>query len=151
MASFKGELCRCHRLCSTPGQTKEQIDFTLDLYEDNGHNRQKLQHIANNYTPPPHKPKPKQKTYTYREKCILAATDARMKDLFDELPFRNTNISDDEEKPFACINYIPEISHQLRATLKKTKIVFLLPFAQLRLKCWQSVSKEKNKPFFSSA
>ena len=39
IASFKGELCRCYRLCSDPEQVKEEIKFTLDLYEDNGHNR----------------------------------------------------------------------------------------------------------------
>ena len=40
VASFKGELCRCHRLCSSPDQIKKEIEFTLDLYENNGHNRQ---------------------------------------------------------------------------------------------------------------
>ena len=51
-ASFKGELCRCYRLCSSPEQTKKELEFVLDLYEDNGHNRAKLKHIADMYTPP---------------------------------------------------------------------------------------------------
>ena len=52
VASFKGELCRCHRLCSDPEQIKKEIEFTLDLYEDNGHNRRKLKLIADSYSPP---------------------------------------------------------------------------------------------------
>ena len=31
LASFKGELCRCHRLCSSPEQIQKEINFTLDL------------------------------------------------------------------------------------------------------------------------
>ena len=122
IASFKGELCRCHRLCSSPAQVKEEIKFTIDLYVENGHKRQQLQHIADNYTPPPQKPIHKQKTRTYKEKCIQAATETQTKDLFDALPFRNYNISEDEDKLFACINYIPEIAHQMRATLKKAGV-----------------------------
>ena len=37
LASFKGELCRCHRLCSTEEQVKEEIDFVtkyLDLEKE---------------------------------------------------------------------------------------------------------------------
>ena len=45
-ASFKGELCRCYRLCKSTEQTKKEIQFTLDLYEDNGHDRAKLKKIA---------------------------------------------------------------------------------------------------------
>ena len=48
----------------------------------------------------------------------MADSDALTKDLFDQLPFRNANISDDEERPFACINYIPGIANQLKRTLK---------------------------------
>ena len=35
IATFKGELCRAHKLCSTAEQTQKEIDFLLDLYEDN--------------------------------------------------------------------------------------------------------------------
>ena len=52
ISTFKGELCRCHRLCSTPEKTKEAINFVLNMFEDNGHDRQKLQQIAYNYSPP---------------------------------------------------------------------------------------------------
>ena len=122
VASFKGELCRCHRLCSSTEQVQKEINFTLDLYEDNGHNRDKLKDISVNYTPPPQKPFTKRQMYTYQQKCIMAAADAHTKNLFDELPFRNVNISDEEDKLFACINYIPEIAHQMKRTLKKAGV-----------------------------
>ena len=122
-ASFKGELCRCHRLCSSPQQISKEIEHTLNLYEDNGHNREKLKKIADTYKPPPQKPPPpKDKPRTYTEKCIQAANDAHTKALFDALPFRNVNLADDEDKTFACITYIPEIAHQLKTTLKKAGV-----------------------------
>ena len=43
MASFKGDLCRCYRLCTSMEQTKKEIEFTINLYRDNGHDRQKLE------------------------------------------------------------------------------------------------------------
>ena len=46
----------------------------------------------------------------------------RRKSLFDELPFRFFNISNEEDKLFACITYVPEIAPQLRATLKKAGV-----------------------------
>ena len=49
----------------------------MNLYEDNGHNREKLKKIADTYKPPPQKPPPpKDKPRTYTEKCIQAANDA---------------------------------------------------------------------------
>ena len=122
LASFKGELCRCHRLCTSTEQIKKEIDHAINLYEDNGHNRDKLKSTADNYTPPPNKPTTKRTTLTYSQKCIQAASQAHTKNLFDELPFRNVNLSDDEDKTFACIQYIPEIAHQLRNSLKKAGI-----------------------------
>ena len=122
IASFKGELCRCHRLCSSPEQVKKEVEFTLDLYEDNGHDRNKLKQIADNYQPPPQKPIAKEKPRTYRERCIQAAIDTHTKRLFEELPFQNYTFTDEEDKSFACIQYIPEIAHQIKNTLTKAGI-----------------------------
>ena len=47
-ASFKVELCRCYRLCTSLEQTKKEIQFTLD----NGNYRKKLQAIADAFEPP---------------------------------------------------------------------------------------------------
>ena len=123
IASFKGELCRCHRLCTSEEQIKKEIEFTLDLYEDNGHNREKLQHIANTYTPPSQNtPHTTEKPRSYKAKETLAIVESKTKELFDELPFRNVNLTNEERKSFACIPYIPGLSHQIKASLKKAGI-----------------------------
>ena len=72
--------------------------------------------------PPSQKPTTKEKPRTYREKCAQAAIDLNTKTLFDELPFKNHNITEEEDKLFACIQYIPEIAHQMRNTLTKAGI-----------------------------
>ena len=48
-ATFKGEICRASRICSTPKLLEKDIAFTLDVYQDNGHNREKLETIAKDY------------------------------------------------------------------------------------------------------
>lgn len=52
ISSFKGELCRAHRLCSTPALLKGEIHNVLNIFEDNGHHRQSLTAIAECYSPP---------------------------------------------------------------------------------------------------
>jgi hypothetical protein len=42
IASFKGELCWAHRLCTSLEQTQKEIKYILDVYEDNGHDRKEL-------------------------------------------------------------------------------------------------------------
>ena len=123
MASFKGELCRCYRLCTSKQQAKKEIEFTLNQYLDNGHNRDKLKHIADTYTPPTtailtHKEKPR----SYKAKEAQAISDSVTKQYFDELPFRNVNLTQEEDKLFACIKYVPGISHQIKASLKKAGV-----------------------------
>ena len=54
IATFKSELCRAYRLCSSPEQAKNEIAFTINLFEDNGHSRPLLESIANTYQPPSH-------------------------------------------------------------------------------------------------
>ena len=48
-AIFKGEICRASRICSSPELLQKEIDFTLNVYEDNGHDRSKLEKIAKEY------------------------------------------------------------------------------------------------------
>ena len=52
VALSKSELCRCYPLCSSPSLAKKDIEFALDLYEDNGHDRATLQKIVDTYKPP---------------------------------------------------------------------------------------------------
>jgi hypothetical protein len=51
-STFKGELCRAHRLCSSPEILQQEIVNILNIYEDNGHSRPKLTSIAESYFPP---------------------------------------------------------------------------------------------------
>ena len=51
IATFKGEICRATRICSSPTQLQEEIKYILDIYEDNGHNRSQLEQIAREYKP----------------------------------------------------------------------------------------------------
>ena len=122
VAAFKGELCRCHRLCSDPSQVKKEIDFVLNLFEDNGHNRAKLKQIADTYVPPHHKQNNSNNTRsTTKANRIQADNDTKA--LFDELPFRNFDLTSDEEwKTYACLTYIPEVAPQLKRALSKAGV-----------------------------
>ena len=73
-ATFKGEICRATRLCSSPSQVKKEVDFLLNVYEDNGHDRAKYEKIANNYKTP--EQRKQEQTVT---------------NLFALLPFHNDN------------------------------------------------------------
>ena len=86
VASFKGELYRCHRLCTSLEQTKKEIEFTLNLYEDNGNNREMLKKIADTYEPPQTKNKHKDKDKTTKTKTP-GLTHRQTIELFCALPF----------------------------------------------------------------
>ena len=119
LASFKGELCRCYRICSTPERLANDIEFTLQLYVDNGHNKQKLQQIIDSYTPPSPNQIKDRKSNKNKQEIHKTPEEMAAKQLFDQLPFINENPSNEEQKTYACITYIPEIAHQLKRILKK--------------------------------
>ena len=116
IATFKGELCRCYRLCTSIEQTKKEIQFTLDLYEDNGHDRAKLKKIADAYVPPTAKNRTKPNNKERRPKQT-EPPETEVRNLFRALPYRTEEDLQEEEeeesieiRPYACIQYIPEIS-----------------------------------------
>ena len=122
-------MCRCFRLCTSPEQTKKEIQFTLDLYEDNGNDRKKLQAIADAYDPPlqtsKNKKNDKKTQKNDRSNDPLHGT----MELFRTLPFRSEeDVREEEEeeeqqqKKYACIPYIPEIAHPLKRVLKKAGV-----------------------------
>ena len=121
VTSFKGELCRCYRLCSSEESIRNEIKFLLDLFEDNGHCRSKFEEIAQNYKPPTlnaRKNKTKQKATT-----PSTATETETRNLFEILPFGDEkNENEEERKNYACITYIPGISHQLKRALAKAGV-----------------------------
>ena len=104
---------------------KKEIDFTLDLYEDNGHSRAKLKAIADNYTPPSttgnHNKKDKQKK---KATAPTTTQEKNNKALFDALPFKDEILTEEveDEMMFACISYVPEVSHQIKRSLAKAGI-----------------------------
>ena len=121
-ATFKGEICRATKLCTSPEQVKKEINFILDVYEDNGHDRAKFQKIAENY-----------KTPQQRKQ------NQNITNLFSVLPFHNesnekdnsnTNNSSNNSnsksndgiqlRPNATIPFIPGgVTYQLKRALNK--------------------------------
>ena len=128
-ASFKGELCRCYRLCTSLEQTQKEIQFTLDLYEDNGHNREKVKKIADGYSPPMTTKKKGEKTNRDRRKKKAESPENEIKDLFRALPCRSEEDLQEEEEeakmefqPYACIQYIPGIAYPIKRALAKAGV-----------------------------
>ena len=98
VASFKGELCRCYRLCTSLEQAKKEVNFTLDLFEDNGHDRSKLRKIADSYEPPAKKRKNDHKDKTKKRSRKPESPETQVKDLFRALPFRSEEDMREEEE-----------------------------------------------------
>jgi hypothetical protein len=134
-STFKSKLCRAHRLCTSPTQTKKEIKFTLDVFEDNGHSCQKLAFIAKKYTPPPCGPKhassSSSSSLTQPNRPQLTQEPVPT-NLFILLPFHDTSedssasktpstldIEEQRKLPYALIPFIPGLSHQLKRTLNK--------------------------------
>ena len=123
IATFKGELCRAHKLCSTPEQTQKEIEFLLDLFEDNGHDRSKLAAIATEYRPPTTAQPKKKDRNKYTQSINTTQSNEIPDNLFDVLPFRDDNTYNEEYKPYACIPYIPGgLSYQLKRSLTKAGV-----------------------------
>ena len=143
VASFKGEICRASRLCSSPTQVIQEVKFALDLFEDNGHDRKKFEGIANSYKPSNQKKNNQAKNKKDKSKCTNE--EVLTKQLFGELPFSNEPTEADENrKTFACINYIPEIAPQLKRALTKAGVAttFTAPPKLKDILC----AKNKTKP-----
>ena len=49
---FKSALCRAYRVCSNETLIKEEIEFLINNFEDNGFDRHKLRQISKEYRPP---------------------------------------------------------------------------------------------------
>lgn len=110
IATFKGDLCRAHRICSSKEAFDKQAQFLVNLFSDNGHRRETLEEIAKNFQPPT------LQTQTNKNKKQTTKTNANNSDtpdnLFDVLPFRDVALSDETEyKPYACITYLPGPTH----------------------------------------
>ena len=123
IATFKSELCRAYRLCSSEAQTKEEIKFIIDLFVDNGHNRGTLEQVAATYKPPSNTNK--RTTNKNKHNCKQKDTHKDIPDnLFDVLPFIGIDLSDqDEFKPYCRIPYIPGGTfHEIRRALNEAGV-----------------------------
>ena len=124
IATFKSELCRAYRICSSESLLQKEIKFIINLFVDNGHDRPLLEKVALSYKPPTttqdHTNKNKRITNNNKHNC-------KQKDipenLFDILPFRGIDLTDKEEyKPYCRIPYIPGIFLEIRRTLNEAGI-----------------------------
>ena len=127
IATFKGELCRAYRLCSSIEQAKKEIAFTIDLFEDNGHNRKLLESIANTYEPP------SQENHNNNRKNNNKGTNKQNhhqetipSNLFAVLPFWDVDLSEEEKKPYIVIPYLPNGTyHQMKRACNKAGITLV--------------------------
>ena len=125
VATFKGELCRAYRLCSSPDQTKKEIEFLLNLFEDNGHDRRMLERIATDYTPPSTTTSTTAANKSKRQKNKRSQqTQENPSNLFDILPFREVDLSEEDEfKPYIVMPYLPDGKyHQMKRACDKAGV-----------------------------
>ena len=47
---FKEAVCRAHRLCSDENLSKNEINYIINNFEDNGYNKKVLKNITKTYT-----------------------------------------------------------------------------------------------------
>ena len=124
-ASFKGEICRATRLCSTPEQVSREIEFALDVYEDNGHDRKKLKEIAASYTPKQHHQQQQQQRQQQHQQQPQQQQPQQQQpqqqyNLFAELPFHLESPEDDAKlRPYATLPFIPGVSQPLKRAFRR--------------------------------
>ena len=125
IATFKSELCRAYRICSSESLLQKEIKFIIELFVDNGHDRSLLEKVAFSYKPPTtttdHTNKDKRINNKTKHNCKQKDTPDN---LFDILPFRGIDLTDPEEyKPYCRIPYIPGGTfHEIRRTLNEAGI-----------------------------
>ena len=125
IASFKSELCRAYRICSSNTHLQKEIKFITDLFVDNGHDRALLEKVATSYKPPTttsdHTNNNKRITNKNKHNCKQKDTPDN---LFDILPFRGIDLTDKEEfQPYCRIPYIPGGTfHEIRRALKEAGV-----------------------------
>lgn len=91
------------------------------MFQDNGHNRNKLEKIAKEYTPPTIKRKDGHSKKQNNRQNKNNHTKEIPENLFDVLPFKDTTIGDETAyKPYACLPFIPgPTGHRLRRAFAK--------------------------------
>ena len=104
---------------------KKEIEFVTNMFEDNSHNRQHLEKIAKEYVPAGLGQKSRTNTNNNKTQKPNKDQNERIpKNLFDILPFRETNISEEKEfKPYIVTTYLPDgLHHQLKRACDKAGV-----------------------------
>ena len=121
---LKAEICRAQCICSSPDQAKKEIDHTIDLLVDNGHKRAPLEKIAHNYVPSlPKKQNRKQGAISNSNVNHTDVDISMPENLFDVLPFADSDLSEEEPKPYIVMTYLPKgVYHQMKRACKKAGV-----------------------------
>ena len=108
ISNFKSELCRAHRLCSTKEDLDKEIKFIINMFQDNGHNRNKLEKIAKEYTPPTIKRKDGHSKKQNNRQNKNNHTKEIPENLFDVLPLRTPQLVMRRltNPMLACLSYL---------------------------------------------
>ena len=118
ISTFKGFLCRAHRLCSTAELLKQEINCLLDIWEDNSHDRKILQKIADTYKPPP-LTTDSSSSYSLRQ---TAARQQRQQQTQPQ-PQQQQQQQNSTKKQQIVLPFVPGLSPAIRRILKKAGIV----------------------------
>ena len=83
------------------------------MFVDNGHSHSMLEGIINTYVPPTiglgsHKSSKSSKRDTNVKSVRTTDPNHIPTNLFDMLPFRDTCISDEDNKPYVVMKYLPD-------------------------------------------
>ena len=103
---------RIPNICSSPESKKREIETLLNIYEDNGHSKDRLRPIINSYDPQT-AGKNKEKNGTKKQMNNESYETVL---LFRQLPFdeNDDDLPPADAKPFICIPYVPGIANKLR-------------------------------------
>ena len=97
------------------------------MYIDNGHNAAKFKKVAETYVPPdPSSNKNKNrknKKNGYTKKTTTSSDKPIPDNLFDVLPFRNEDLSEEEDRPYVVTTYLPNGTyHRLKRACEKAGV-----------------------------
>ena len=97
---FKGFLVRAKRLCS-PQYLQQEIQFLINIFVENGHNREKLVRLAEDMT--------KEQTADDATSTLTTYDDATTSAL----------TTDDVQNPVVCVPWIPILGPRLRKAMRR--------------------------------
>ena len=118
---LKAEICCAQCICSSPEQAKKEINHTINLLVDNGHKRAPLEKIAHEYKPS--LPKQQNRNKNHSNVHTNVNTAEIPDNLFNVLPFAQTDLSTEEAKPYVVMTYLPDgVYHQMKRACTKAGV-----------------------------